>query len=171
MARMVRALKRLIGAERGAALVEFTVLMPLLFALMAGFIEFGMALQRHHVVQKSLRDATRYLAQVPGFDATTPVDATPCNATPTGQALIAKNLAIYGNIGGTGTSKISGWGYDGVCVIGPTSRSVTFNGVTTEVLVVQMTAQAPYNDIGFLSILGFTGITLGGSHEQAYLGN
>ena len=168
---MVRALKRLIGAERGAALVEFTVLMPLLFALMAGFIEFGMAMQRHHLVQKSLRDSTRYLAQVPGFDSTTPIDATPCNNTPTGQALIAKNLAIYGNIGGTGTPKIVGWGYDGVCVIGPTSRSVTYNGVTTEVLVVQMTAQAPYNDVGFLSILGFTGITLGGSHEQAYLGN
>ncbi len=168
---MVRALKRLIGAENGAALIEFTVLMPLLFALLAGFIEFGLAIQNHQLVQKSLRDSTRYLAQVPGFDATTPVDATPCNAAPTGQALIAKNLAIYGNIGGTGTSKISGWGYDGICVIGPTSRSVTFNGVTTEVLVVQMTAQAPYNDVGFLSILGITGITLGGSHEQAYLGN
>ena len=168
---MVRALKRLIGAERGAALVEFTVLMPLLFALMAGFIEFGMAMQRHHLVQKSLRDSTRYLAQVPGFDSTTPIDATPCNDTPTGQALIAKNLAIYGNIGGTGTPKIIGWGYDGVCVIGPTSRSVTFNGVTTEVLVVQMTAQAPYNGVCFLSLLGFTGMTLGGSHEQAYLGN
>jgi len=168
---MVRALKRLFGAENGAALIEFTVLMPLLFALMAGFIEFGMAMQRHHLVQKSLRDSTRYLAQVPGFDATTPIDATPCNNAPTGQALIAKNLAIYGNIDGTGTPKISGWGYDGVCVIGPTSRSVTFNGVTTEVLVVQMTAQAPYNDFGFLSVLGFTGINLNGSHEQAYLGN
>lgn len=168
---MVQALKRLIGAENGAALIEFTVLMPLLFALVAGFIEFGMAIQRHQLIQKSLRDSTRYLAQVPGFDAATPVDAAPCNNAPSGQALIAKNLAIYGNIGGTGTPKIANWGYDGVCVIGPTSRSVTFNGVTTEVLVVQMTAQAPYNDVGFLSILGITGITLGGSHEQAYLGN
>ncbi len=168
---MVQALKRLTGAENGAALIEFTVLMPLLFALVAGFIEFGMAIQRHQLVQKSLRDSTRYLAQVPGYDAATPVDATPCNNTPTGQALFAKNLAIYGNIGGTGAPKIANWGYDGVCVIGPTSRSVTFNGVTTEVLVVQMTAQAPYNDVGFLSILGITGITLGGSHEQAYLGN
>ena len=49
--------------------------------------------------------------------------------------------------------------------------STTTDGVTTEVLVVQMTAQAPYNDVGFLNILGFTGMTLGGSHEQAYLGN
>ena len=168
---MAQALKKLIGGRDGAALIEFTVLVPLLLALMAGFIEFGMAVQSHHVVQKALRDSTRYLAQVPGFDATTPVDATPCNGAPTGQALIAKNLAIYGNIGGTGTSKISGWGYDGICVIGPTSRSVTFNGVTTEVLVVQMTAQAPYGGVGFLSVLGFTGITLRGSHEQAYLGN
>lgn len=150
-------------------MVEFAILFPLLLSLLAGFIELGMALQQYHLVQKSLRDAARHLAQLPGYDAVTPFDATPCNAVPTGDVLSVKNLAIYGNVSGTGTAKLDGWGYDDICVNGPTSQTVTFNGVTTDVLVLELTTVAPFNDFGLVSLLGFNNFTLQGSHEQPYL--
>ena len=164
-----RIIKKLVGGQEGAALVEFTVLVPLLLGLMAGFIEFGLALQQHHLVQKSMRDATRYLSQVPGYDAATPLDATSCNSTPTGGVLQAKNLAIFGNVAGTGATKIDGWVYGDVCVYGPTTKTVTYNGASADVLIIRTTTSVPYSDFGFLSIIGFSGIMLNGSHEQAYL--
>ena len=164
-----KTLKELPGDREGAALVEFTVLMPMLLLLLAGFIEFGIAIQQYHLVQKSMRDATRYLARVP-HDKSTLFDATSCNAAPTGEVLKAKNLVIYGNVAGTGTAKLADWTYDDICVTGPTSQTVTFNTVSTDVYVVGMSTAVPYTDLGFLSILGLTGFTLRGSHEQAFIG-
>jgi|GEM_PF-4743935 len=75
----------------GAALVEFTLLAPMLVALMCGLAEFGLALRQYHVMEKGVRDAARYLSRVPANPPC--VAADPNWATYVTQA---KNLAIYG---------------------------------------------------------------------------
>jgi Flp pilus assembly protein TadG len=56
------------GGERGAALVELAVVMPLLLVVTAGIVDFGFALQRYEVIANGAREGAR-LASEPGYDA------------------------------------------------------------------------------------------------------
>lgn len=48
--------------ERGAALVEFAVLLPLLLTVVLGIVEFGFALSQQLDVRHGAREASRMLA-------------------------------------------------------------------------------------------------------------
>lgn len=73
--------------ERGAALVELALIIPLLLILSFITTEFGRAVYQYNTIVKSMRDAVRYLSiQTPG----THIDE-------------ARNLVVFGNTAGTGT--------------------------------------------------------------------
>lgn len=55
--------------ERGAALVEFALALPLLLVVLAGIVDFGFAFQRYEVVTNAAREGAR-IATLPGYDAT-----------------------------------------------------------------------------------------------------
>jgi len=75
------------GQERGAALIELALIMPLLLLLTFITTEFGRAMYEYNSVVKATRDAVRYLSvQTPGTHITE-----------------ARNLMVYGNTAGTGT--------------------------------------------------------------------
>ena len=78
--------------ERGVALVEFALILPLLLILSFITVEFGRALYQFNTVAKSVRDAARYLTvQPPGTHLTE-----------------AANLVVYGNTAGSGSPIASG---------------------------------------------------------------
>ena len=56
------------GAERGAALVEFALAVPLLLVVIAGIVDFGFVFQRYEVITNAAREGAR-LASLPGYDA------------------------------------------------------------------------------------------------------
>lgn len=73
--------------QKGVALVEFALVLPLLLLLSFTITEYGRALYQYNTITKSVRDAARYLStQNPGTKNTE-----------------AKNLVVYGNLSGTGT--------------------------------------------------------------------
>ncbi|SFH93248.1 Flp pilus assembly protein TadG [Collimonas sp. OK307] len=73
--------------QKGTAIVEFALILPLLLLLTFITTEFGRAMYQYNIITKSVRDAVRYLSvQTPG--------------THTAEA---KNLVVYGNTAGTGT--------------------------------------------------------------------
>lgn len=73
--------------QRGVAIVEFALALPLLLLLTFTVTELGRALYQYNTLAKSVRDAARYLSmQQPG--------------THTAEA---RNLIVYGNTAGTGT--------------------------------------------------------------------
>ena len=73
--------------QRGVALVELALIIPLLLLLSFITTEFGRAMFEYNAVTKSTRDAVRYLSfQTPGTHITE-----------------ARNLMVYGNLAGTGT--------------------------------------------------------------------
>jgi len=73
--------------QRGAALIELALIMPLLLLLTFITTEFGRAMYEYNSVVKATRDAVRYLSvQTPGTHITE-----------------ARNLMVYGNTAGTGT--------------------------------------------------------------------
>jgi Flp pilus assembly protein TadG len=59
------------GEERGAALVEFALCVPLLLVVIAGIVDFGFAFQRYEVITNAAREGARLatLPQYQGNDA------------------------------------------------------------------------------------------------------
>ena len=54
------------GDERGAALVEFALCLPLLLVVIAGIVDFGFAFQRYEVITNAAREGAR-LATLPQY--------------------------------------------------------------------------------------------------------
>ncbi len=148
----------------GAAIVEFTLMLPLLFSLLAGVSEFGRALYHHHVIEMALRNATRYLSRVPD---------------PAAEADTARNLAAYGTPDASGSPLVSYWTsdtYGTITIEGPTMRTVTYtdsggNPVSFEMPVIRMEAAVPYEDLGFLSLILSNPLQLIAEHEEVHFGD
>jgi hypothetical protein len=62
---LLRKLRRFIQRERGAALAELAVLVPILVLLVAAVSEFGRFFQQYTTIAKSTRTAARYLSNHP----------------------------------------------------------------------------------------------------------
>jgi Flp pilus assembly protein TadG len=73
--------------QRGVALIELALIIPLLMLLTFITTEFGRAVYEYNTLTKAARDAVRYLSfQTPGTHITQ-----------------AQNLMVYGNLAGTGS--------------------------------------------------------------------
>jgi hypothetical protein len=78
--------------QRGVAIIELALILPLLLLLTMTVTEFGRALYQYDLLTKSVRDAARYLSvQAPGTHTTE-----------------ARNLVVYGNTAGSGTPLAAG---------------------------------------------------------------
>jgi Flp pilus assembly protein TadG len=154
---------RFFKARDGAALVEFTLVAPLLILLMCGMAEFANAMRQYHIMEKGVRDAARYLARVPMTGCTVSGDAVTA----------AQNLALTGRTSG-GSFLLPTWTDPStVAVTVPNcfdNSSGTYRGYP-QMPVVQVTIDAPYVDLGMLSVLGAGDIDLEVSHQQLWIGS
>lgn len=93
--------------QKGLALVEFVIVMPLVALLLFATAEIGRAMYEYNTLTKSVRDGARYLAEravgTSGVLVLSPVDE-----------LVAKNLVVYGNPGGEGDPLLEGLGIEDV---------------------------------------------------------
>lgn len=78
--------------QRGVAMVELAIVLPLLLAICFAITEFGRAIYTYDTLAKSARGAARYLTT---------------QAAGAGHP-IARNLVVYGNPAGTGTPLMPG---------------------------------------------------------------
>lgn len=130
--------------------------------LMCGMAEFSLAMRQYHIMEKGVRDAGRYLARAPMTGCT--VDAA--------AVANAQNLALTGRMSG-GTNLLPTWtNPSSVTVTVPIcfdNSTGTYRGYDS-MPVIQVTANAPYADLGLLSVLGFGGINLAVTHRQLWIG-
>ena len=74
-------------SQKGVALIEFALVLPLLLVLTFIVTEFGRALYQYNILVKGARDAVRYLSvQNPGSGIAQ-----------------SKNLVVYGSLANTGS--------------------------------------------------------------------
>ena len=59
---------RRVRAERGAELIEFALVFPLLLAMVLGIIDFGFLFRNYEVLTNAAREGAR-IAILPGYDA------------------------------------------------------------------------------------------------------
>jgi Flp pilus assembly protein TadG len=77
-----------------------TIVLPVAVSLMVGGVDFGLALSTQATAAKSVRDAARYLGSLRAGD---------CDS----ERAKAQNLAIYGNLSGTGDPLVPNWNASG----------------------------------------------------------
>lgn len=153
---------RFIKDRKGAALVEFALVAPVLIFLMCGLAEFANAMRQYHVMEKGVRDAGRYLARVP---------MTACTVN-SGSITTARNLAITGRMSG-GTAHLSNWtdpATVAVSVAQCVSNTTNAYRGHAQIPVIQVQASAPYADLGMLTVLGIGTINLEATHQQLWIG-
>jgi Flp pilus assembly protein TadG len=153
--------------ERGAVLVEMTLITPLMISLSAGVFEFGNLIHQKFLIEAGLRDAARYAAR--------------CNPTFSGLncETIAKNIAATGTVDGTGAARVVGWAAADVTV----DRDYLTIPVTTDafgnqnyrssganIYAVRVNTSFTYSGVSLLAYLGLSPITLTGAHEERVIG-
>jgi Flp pilus assembly protein TadG len=104
-------------AARGVAAVELGLMMAPLLMLTFGVVEYGRAIYTYNAVDKAVRDATRHLTY-----------ALPSDPKAKAEAI---NLAVYGNIDGSGSPLASGLQASMVVICDATACPSTHANVTT----------------------------------------
>ena len=62
------------GSERGAELIEFAIVLPLLMFLVAGIVDFGMMFRTFEAVTNAAREGAR-VAVLPGYELNVDVES------------------------------------------------------------------------------------------------
>jgi Flp pilus assembly protein TadG len=156
MRSLIKILLRLGRCSSGSVVLESAFALPLAIILMAGVMDFGMLLQTWATGNKGVRDAARYLGSL-----------SPGTACLTSAITNAQNLAIYGNIAGTGSPLVTGWQANG------TNNNVSVDCSTPGVVVV--TAKFPFNPpaiaaFTFMPWGAAATVTLSARHEEYIVG-
>jgi hypothetical protein len=89
--------------QRGVAIVEYVVVLPILLLLILGTAEFGHALLQYNVLTQSMQDGARYLSSRALLGTTGVVEITPELETE------VRNLVVYGNRLGAGNPRLRGF--------------------------------------------------------------
>ncbi|BAB52765.1 mll6477 [Mesorhizobium japonicum MAFF 303099] len=178
MTAMFKMLSRYLGRfrhdQRGAVMVEMTLITPLMLVLSAGVFEFGNLIHDKLLMEAGLTDAARYAARC-NSQLYTDSGLAAINCTTT-----AANIAVYGkpsvtvvNGAVTDTPRVSGWQTSNVTVTTNNSCQDTvvggvtqYRSTTAQVCTVRASGTYPYTGVGMLSFIGIGPITLQGSHDE-----
>ena len=99
----MNSLQRLVRSERGAELIEFALVLPVLLLVVLGIVDFGFLFQRMEVVTNAAREGAR-MAVLPGYSQAD-VEGRVCNYVqtggvpttacgPTGNPVVSVNMAF-----------------------------------------------------------------------------
>lgn len=151
--------------QRGAAMVETTLLMPFLLFMCAGVFEFGNLFYQKLLVEAGVRDAARYAARCPTMAGFT------CNDS------IAQQIAVYGIPAGGTAPRVADWAPVDVQItrrttanpFDPVSGNYSYRGGPT-ITTIHVQTSFNYGEVGFLAVLGLDAITLTAVHEERYIG-
>lgn len=164
-------IKRLSGFPRdqeGSALVEGAVLVPVLFALIFGVLEFSYYFYQQHLVSTGVRDAARYLARVE--------DPTDAAAQTT-----AQNLAATGSPSGGSTRRTKGFDPAEVTVSFSFVANAPVDGVRPyrqssdpaipdSLRIVNVTGSFTWAPLGMWGFFGFGTKNVTVTHSERWIG-
>jgi Flp pilus assembly protein TadG len=162
---MIGLIARLARDDRGTALLEGTLVVPVLLALIGGVVEFSHFFYQQHKMTTGVRDAARYLSR---FD----------NATYGSRTTDAQNLATTGSFVPGAPLRVTGWT---TIAVAPTNISNDdgagnrlYRSACATIRVITVTSNVTYTPImfpggGYLAYFGFNPPTLRASHSERQL--
>ena len=147
-----RALRRLLP-EQGAAIVEFTLVLPLLLLLMFGITDFGRAINYWIDETHLAATAARYAAVNTGNTADNPLPTCPDGSTPANLAAAIQCQADTPELLSGGTSSVTA----------PAKVCITFPAGTTRPGYARVTVETNFQ---WLPLFGAAATTLRGSADM-----
>ena len=155
---MMRVLGQLLRDDTGAAAAEMALVIPLLVVIAFGSVDVGNYFLSAHVVEKAVRDASRYAARRPL------TDYAGCDVPANGPAEVGtRRVARFGDPAGTGNQRLAGWSADNMtiltieCFDGSGGEVWATGGIYTEfpqgAPVVTVMSTVPYHSL--FTIMGF----------------
>ena len=176
--------KRLRSRRDGIASVEFAIVLPILVLMLFGAIEFGRLLVDYQLVNKSARDAIRYLSRVhdAGITDICPTGGVlfgPSNPAPSEAVQNAVYLAMTGSIDGSGDYLLGYWDEEEtiqIQVVQPCTNNTTgtFSGAyqySDYIAELTMTVDVSFPS-GFGWLLPFLDdFSIKVAHNEVYIGD
>jgi Flp pilus assembly protein TadG len=110
--------------QRGAAIVEFTIALPILLVLVLVVAELGRAFLQYNALTRAVRDSARYVSANALNGASQTIDVSQASAVYSE----AQHLVVYGNITNSGTPLLNGLTISNVTIANPAgTRDITVN--------------------------------------------
>ena len=169
--RVFRALKTACRDCDGSALIEASVITPLLVSLYFGVFDFSWYFYNQQLVEAGVRDAARYMARI----ELTGGNTNPCAQTDPGGTLYttdAANLAVTAQTSG-GAARVSGWTASNVaitCVASPALSHGVYADGAKSMTIIYATTNFVDPSLGFFAALGLATPSLSFTHQERFLG-
>jgi Flp pilus assembly pilin Flp len=171
----MRVLGQLLRDRSGAAAAEMALVIPFLVVLMFGAVDLGNYFLSEHVVDKAVRDASRYAARLPLTDYAS------CSVPSGGPAeQQTQRIARFGDPSGSGNQRLAGWTADNmttltiICDDGTSGNAYATGGIYTDfpdgAPVVRVTATVPYHALFGMIGFGSMSFNLNARSEAAVIG-
>ncbi|MES9899101.1 MAG: TadE family protein [Sedimenticola sp.] len=169
--------KRCQQKMRGAALIEFALIVPLLVILVLGITELGHALFEHNTLQKAVTSGARYLGR--SYEG---VDTTDCSTGTNWSTAVnrAGNLVLFGHVDGGTTTTGDGSSVTNNSILPNVSADMVSVTLQTDsgtgLCVIRLEADVDYtpifaslfdNDEGLLTLPSFS---LYAAAEERFIG-
>lgn len=161
------SLRRLAADRAGSSAAEMVMVMPLLLFMMFGTFELGNYFLSEHVVQKAVRDASRYASRLP-------MSSYPACIPSADAEEDIQQIARTGDPDGT-DERLAGWTDNSMTDVELTCYPIgTYRGIYADfadgVPVITVTATVPYSSLFATMGLGSPSLTLRAASEAAVFG-
>jgi Flp pilus assembly protein TadG len=158
--------------EDGSALVEATIVMPLLLSLFLGVFEFSWFFYNQQLVVSGLRDAARYMTRIELTDG----NLDPCAQKDQYGALYtddAANIATTAQPSAGGSARVSGWSAAAVIISCSSSAALdagNYADGSTSMTIIDVTTSFSDPSLGLFATLGLKAPMLSFSHQERFIG-
>jgi Flp pilus assembly protein TadG len=158
--------------EDGSALVEATIVMPLLITLFLGVFEFSWYLYNQQLVVSGLRDAARYMTRVELTDG----NRDPCSQKDQYGVLYtddAANIATTAEPLPGGSARVAGWSPADVtisCVPSVALENGDYADGSAVMTIIEVATRFADPSLGLFSSLGLKAPMLSFSHQERFIG-
>jgi Flp pilus assembly protein TadG len=124
IARNRMAMSRGRAQQCGVAIIEFTIVLPILLVLMLVVAEIGRVFLQYNTLTRAVRDSARYVSANALNGASQTIDVSQTSAVYSA----AQNLVVYGNVGTSGTALLNGLTSSNVTISNPAgTKDITVN--------------------------------------------
>jgi Flp pilus assembly protein TadG len=157
--------------EDGSALVEATIVMPLLLSLFLGVFEFSWFFYNQQLVVSGLRDAARYMTRIELTDG----NHDPCVQKDQNGVLYtadAANMATTVETTG-GSARVNGWSAADVTISCFSSAALdagNYADGSTSMTIIDVATRFVDPSLGLFASLGLKLPMLSFSHEERFIG-
>ena len=158
VASMYRMIRRIARDDEGSALLEGAIVVPVLFSLIFGVLEFSYYFYQQHLVATGVRDAARYLARVQ-------------DPTAAAQQTTARNLASTGSPAGGSARRVTGFDPEevGISFTLVPNAAGAYRGADP-LRIVDVTGSFTWAPLGFWGFFGFGSVNVTVRHSERWIG-